>query len=122
MLGSLLGCTSEKSEEAGVPGDSDSDSDGLTADEEGEYGTDPTNPDTDGDGYTDGEEAGAGSDPTNGFLWPEDEGNWPDFSDEAEAAGLADVGWSMGDTIHDIGFIDQFRTPCAPRCFNGFLG
>ncbi len=37
-------------------GDEDSDHDGLTDDEEYEYGTDPNNPDTDADGLLDGEE------------------------------------------------------------------
>lgn len=41
----------------------DSDSDGLTDEEEATYGTDPFNPDTDGDGYTDGDEVAAGYDP-----------------------------------------------------------
>ena len=41
----------------------DSDSDGLTDQQEAERGTDPNNPDTDGDGLTDGEEVSIGSDP-----------------------------------------------------------
>jgi len=43
----------------------DSDNDGLSDLEEGEYGTDPNNPDTDGDGYLDGEEVENGYDPLN---------------------------------------------------------
>jgi outer membrane protein OmpA-like peptidoglycan-associated protein len=39
-----------------VGGPIDSDGDGLTDQEEAEWGTDPYNPDTDGDGLTDGEE------------------------------------------------------------------
>lgn len=41
----------------------DQDGDGLTDEEEEEYGTDPLNPDTDGDGYPDGEEVRAGYNP-----------------------------------------------------------
>ncbi len=41
----------------------DSDNDGLTDEEEAQYGTDPDNPDTDGDGYLDGEEVRNGYDP-----------------------------------------------------------
>jgi hypothetical protein len=41
----------------------DTDSDGLTNDEEVAAGTDPQNPDSDGDGLSDGEEATAISDP-----------------------------------------------------------
>jgi hypothetical protein len=43
----------------------DSDGDGLTDGQEGNYNTDPTNPDTDGDGLSDGYEVANGSDPTN---------------------------------------------------------
>jgi len=41
----------------------DSDSDGLSDEEEARYGTDSNNPDTDGDGYTDGEEVKSGHNP-----------------------------------------------------------
>lgn len=76
----------EKVEEESVPSRVDTDKDGLTDEDEEEYGTsprsedtdsdglfdpeeirtwetDPLNPDTDGDGYLDGEEVGAGYDP-----------------------------------------------------------
>ena len=51
----------------------DADNDGLTADEEIQYGTDPNNPDTDGDGYSDGDEV------ENGFN-PIGEGKLFDFT------------------------------------------
>jgi flagellar basal body-associated protein FliL len=41
----------------------DEDKDGLSGDQEIEYGTDPSNADTDGDGYTDGDEVKAGYNP-----------------------------------------------------------
>ncbi|MDE0805067.1 MAG: hypothetical protein OSA99_17305, partial [Acidimicrobiales bacterium] len=43
----------------------DGDGDGLSDDEEQEFGTDPGIPDTDGDGLTDGEEVQIGTDPTS---------------------------------------------------------
>lgn len=42
----------------------DTDTDGIPDDQEGEFGTDPANPDTDGDGWRDGDEIRNGSDPT----------------------------------------------------------
>lgn len=42
---------------------SDTDSDGLSNEEEETYGTDPDNPDTDGDSYPDGQEVKAGYNP-----------------------------------------------------------
>ena len=53
----------EQEEEEGVSVNPDPDEDGLTNDEETQYGTDPLNPDTDGDGYSDGKEVGAGYNP-----------------------------------------------------------
>ena len=44
---------------------SDTDGDGLTAQQERNAGTDPTKADTDGDGLTDGDEVARGTDPTN---------------------------------------------------------
>jgi len=41
----------------------DADNDGLTDEEELDYGTDPNNPDSDGDGYSDGEEIKRGFNP-----------------------------------------------------------
>ena len=41
----------------------DTDFDGMTDEEEREFGTDPENPDTDGDGYLDGVEVLRGYNP-----------------------------------------------------------
>ena len=62
----------------------DSDSDGLTDDQEAELGTDPNNADTDGDGLSDGEEAGGASDP----LQADTDGDG--LSDGEEAAANTD--------------------------------
>ncbi|MGC9399594.1 MAG: CARDB domain-containing protein [Anaerolineae bacterium] len=43
----------------------DPDGDGLTNEEEADWGTDPNNPDTDGDGISDGDEVDQGTDPTD---------------------------------------------------------
>jgi len=82
---------------------------------------DPMHTDSDGDGYSDGEELNAGSDPLNGFDWPEGAGNWPDFSDEAAAAGITGEGWSIGDQIPDFALIDQFDQPLQLYQYYGFV-
>ena len=104
------------------PTKADSDDDTLSdAEEIQETQTDPNQADSDGDGYLDGEEVEAQSDPNNGFDWPEGDGHWPDFSDEAEAAGLDAPGWSMGDVIHDIQLIDQFGQDFHLYQYYGFV-
>jgi len=56
----------------GYDDDGDDDDDGLTAAEEGEWGTDPNNNDSDGDGLTDGDEVNLFNlSPTN----PDTDGN-----------------------------------------------
>jgi len=62
--------------------DADDDNDGLTNEEEYEYGTDPKEEDTDGDGYDDLEEIEYGTDPT-------DADDHPEFHD-ADKDGLPD--------------------------------
>jgi hypothetical protein len=49
----------------------DSDNDGLTDDEEIEFGTDPNDPDTDNDGFYDGDEVELGYDPLDASDHPE---------------------------------------------------
>ena len=48
-----------------APGNTDTDNDGLTDEDEAERGTDPNNADSDNDGVSDGDEVAAGSDPLN---------------------------------------------------------
>jgi thiol-disulfide isomerase/thioredoxin len=104
------------------PNNADSDGDGLSDGEEiEETETDPNQADTDGDGYSDSEEVAAESDPKNGFQWPAGEGHWPDFSDEAEEAGMEDPGWSMWDVIHDIALTDQFGQGLQLYQYYGFV-
>ncbi len=128
----LLGCNPDadgdglsrtEEEELGTdPNKRDTDGDGISdGDEVHDTDTDPTNSDTDGDGYSDGEEIEADSSPTDGFQWPDGEGNWPDFSDEAEADGITGSGWSMGDQIPDIALIDQFDQPFQLYQYYGFV-
>jgi len=99
----------------------DVDGDGLTRSEEEALGTDPEAMDSDGDGYDDGEEVTADSDPTDGFDWPEGEGNWPDFSDEAAADGVTGVSWAIGEQILDISLTDQFDQPFQLYQYYGFV-
>ena len=82
---------------------------------------DPMLTDADGDGYSDGEELDAGSDPDNGFDWPQGSGNWPDFSDEAAAAGVIGEGFGIGEEIPDILLTDQFDQPLSLYQYYGFV-
>ena len=65
--GNFSGCAELAEDErvqcAEIFSSTDTDVDGLTAQEEAEIGTSDTNADTDGDGYTDGEEVSAGYNP-----------------------------------------------------------
>jgi hypothetical protein len=56
-------------EDTGTPADSDSD--GLTDDDEATYGTETTNPDSDADCFTDGSEVSAGTDPLDAASFPD---------------------------------------------------
>jgi peroxiredoxin len=125
------------------PNNADSDADGISDGDEAGVGTDPTNPDTDDDGLLDGDEAAAGGDPTNadtdgdGFLdgdevaagsdlaakfsWPFGGDQWPDFSDEAEAAGVSGSGWAVGDVVPNVTFEDQFGNAVDLYDFYGYV-
>jgi len=84
----------------------DSDSDGLTDDEERALGLDPYNSDSDGDGYTDGAEDNSYTDP----LDPEDHpyaAGWPIDScryDIEETGAFA-----VGEIVKNYKFTDQFE-------------
>jgi peroxiredoxin len=64
--------------------------------------------DADGDGFTDDLELLAGSDPTNPFDWDFGSGQWPDFLDEAKAAGIEGTGYGYGETIPTFRADDQY--------------
>jgi len=104
------------------PKNPDSDGDGLSDGEEvSDFGTNPLAADSDGDGYDDAEEVNAGSDPNNGFNWPEGDCNWPDFSDEAAAAGVEGTGWALGDVIPNFTLIDRHDQPLNLYQYYGFV-
>ena len=107
----LLCCSPKEETEPSGPAHADS-------------GTDLMQIDTDGDGYSDGEELEAGSDPEDGFDWPEGTGHWPDFSDEATAAGLEGTGWSFDDQIPNFQLLELSEVhivPCCPPLSTGML-
>jgi len=88
LLASLLvvtGCTPP------IDPDLDSDKDGLPDVEEIELGTDPMVADTDGDGFNDQREVTDRADPLNPYIWPYDQGEWPDFMHLANEAGVTDA-------------------------------
>ncbi len=58
-----------------APPPTDTDSDGLSDEDEATLGTDPNNPDSDGDTFSDGDEVAAGSDPLNVLSVPPPNGN-----------------------------------------------
>lgn len=85
---------------------SDEDGDGLTLDEEQQFGSDPNNPDTDGDGLNDGDEIEAGTDPRQ----PDTDGDG--LIDGAELAANANplLQDTDGDTVPDGQEVDELRT------------
>ncbi len=104
------------------PSEPDSDGDGLSdGDEVHEQGTDPLSADSDGDGYDDGDEVAAATDPADGFHWPEGDCRWPDFSDEAAAAGVSGTGWAIGDVIPDFPLLDHHGGELDLYQYYGFV-
>ncbi len=104
------------------PDEADTDGDGLTdGDEIHSVGTDALMSDTDGDGYDDGAELAEGSDPNNGFSWPEGDCRWPDFSDEAAAAGVEGEGWAFGEVMPNVTFIDAHDGELDLHQYWGFV-
>ena len=103
------GLLDSEEEELGTDPDSaDSDGDGIDDPDEIEAGTDPTNADTDGDGFDDGLEDDQETDPTNAFSWPFGGEQWPDFTDEAEEAGVDGSDYAMGEVFPNFTTTDQF--------------
>ena len=69
-------------------------------------GTD--NEDRDGDGFTNDDEVEYGSDPDAPFSWPFESGRWPDFSDDAAAAGVNGSTTAMGQVFPNFRTVDQY--------------
>ena len=97
--GLLLGGCSGGEEET-----DDADGDGLTDEEEAEWGTDPENPDSDGDGYDDGDEVEGNTDPLEAADHPY-AGGWPI---DACRADVVPTGNSEGDIAENFTLMDQF--------------
>jgi hypothetical protein len=118
---SLAACLDKSDEDDDGDDSSDADDDGLTNGEEEELGTDPANADSDGDGFSDGDEVAGATDPTNGFSWPFDTGVWPDFSDEAEAAGVDGSSYAMDEVFPNFATTDQFGNDIELYQFYGYV-
>ena len=99
-----------------MDGASDEDGDGLTADEEAEFGTDPDEADTDGDGYDDLEEIEAGSNPTFEYSHLFEEGDYllgacpelPD-TDNAGYTGTGQYGSSRWDAYQNGDILENWE-------------
>ncbi len=119
----LAACTDKAGDTGGFidPGLVDEDGDGLDLNTESELGTDPTLADTDGDGWSDGEEVDLGTDPLNRFSWDYGSGRWPDFSAEAEAAGVAGTAWDTDEVFPDFTATDQFEQEIHLYQFYGYV-
>ena len=85
----------------------------------GSGGSGGDDPDRDGDGFTNDEELSYGSDPDRPFSWPYESGRWPDFSDEAAAAGVSGSSVGMGQVFPDFAMVDQFGNPVDLYQFYG---
>ena len=120
VLSALIGCTDSVSD-TGLNAESDQDGDGLTDQQEADLGTDPNNVDSDGDGFADGDEVSAETDPTDPFSWAYGGDVWPDFSDEAEAAGLAGDAYAIGEVVPDVMAIDQYGNEVSLYQFYGMV-
>jgi thiol-disulfide isomerase/thioredoxin len=103
-----VGCTSECTLEVSQCVILDEDFDQLNIYDEAAFGTDPLNPDSDGDGILDGLEVQNASDPLNAYSWPQGLGMWPNRLAAAAADGVVGSGWGSGQTVWNIGWLDQF--------------
>lgn len=103
------------------PSTLDNDGDGLTAGEEEALGTNPDLADSDGDGWDDKAEIDGDTDPVNGFSWAFGSGQWPDFSDEADAAGVDGSDYAEGEVFPDFSAVDQFGNEVSLYQFYGYV-
>ena len=117
------GLTNKEEEELGTdPEKADTDGDGLSdGDEVLTHESNPLEADSDGDGYDDSAEVDAGSGVLDPFTWPAGDGNWPDFSDEAEANGVVGNGWAISDVMPDFEVTDQFDQTLSLYQYYGFV-
>ena len=96
-------------------GGADPDGDGLTNDQEGQYGTDPYDADTDGDGYDDGEEVHGASDPLEEMLHPFACGYPP-----APGPVWQGQGWNIGQVVPNLTFLDRCGEQVDLHSFSGW--
>jgi peroxiredoxin len=87
----------------GAGGGLDSDADGLSDNEEADWGADPNNPDSDNDGYLDGEEVLGNTDPMDADDHPY-AGGWPidGCRNDVQATGN-----EIGDVANSFKLMDQ---------------
>ncbi|BDX08461.1 FG-GAP-like repeat-containing protein [Planctobacterium marinum] len=85
-------------------GNTDFDDDGLTLNEETQYGTDPENPDSDGDGVSDGDEVEAGYDPNTADNFVDFEL----FGDDSLAFCIQEVAGQAFATVESVTELDCF--------------
>lgn len=117
---SFLACSDSDDEEDEQVSD-DIDGDGLSNDEEAALGTDPESADSDGDGWSDKEEADLGTDPLDPFSWEYGTERWPDFSDEAEAAGVSSDVWDRTEVFPNFATTDQYGGDIELYDFYGYV-
>jgi thiol-disulfide isomerase/thioredoxin len=106
------------------PANWDSDDDGISDGQEVADGSDPLNGvplDSDGDGWLDADELDAGTDPDNPFSWPMGTDRWPDFSAQAEAAGVNGDSYGIGQVYPNFRVIDQFGNGIELYQFYGYV-
>ncbi len=115
------GLTNDEEAEFGTdPNDPDSDGDGLDDKDERTVGSNPNNPDTDGDGWTDREEIDLVTNPLNKFDWDFGSDRWPDFTHSAGDIADADT-YQMGEVFPDFTYEDQFGNEVSLHQFYDYV-
>lgn len=84
-------------------------------------GLDPDSEDSDGDGFSDSDELSADTDPLNPFSWTFGGSEWPDFSDEADAAGVSGDSYGKGEVFPNFTTTDQFGGEVSLYQFYGYV-
>jgi len=77
--------------------------------------------DPDSDGFSTSEELDAGSDPQYRFSWDFGGERWPEFSDEADAAGFEGTGYALGEPLVNFVAVDQFDQEVSLDTFYGYV-